>query len=309
MKGYKAFNSDLTCRGFQYEIGKTYEIDEAPIICKRGFHFCADIANCYKFYNMSEDTRICEIEAIGYIDSNEDEMKYCTNKIRIIKEITDYSRKANSNSSSSGYCNSGDCNSGNCNSGNSNSGYYNSGNCNSGDCNSGNWNSGDSNSGDYNSGNRNSGDSNSGNRNSGDYNSGNCNSGNWNSGDSNSGDYNSGNRNSGVFNTDSEPTIKMFDKDSNWTYSDWYNSKAYSIMSTCPHTHSIYIDDYNMTTKEKENHPEYKTIGGYIKTITVTVKDRQKWWNDLSTSDKEVIKSLPNFDTDKFCECVGINHI
>ena len=101
----------------------------------------------------------------------------------------------------------------------------------------------------------------------------------------------------------------MFDKDSNWTYSDWYNSKAYSIMSTCPHTHSIYIDDYNMTTKEKENHPEYKTIGGYIKTITVTVKDRQKWWNDLSTSDKEVIKSLPNFDADKFCECVGINHI
>ena len=249
MKGYKAFNSDLTCRGFQYEIGKTYEIDEAPIICKRGFHFCADIANCYKFYNMSEDTRICEIEAIGYIDSNEDEMKYCTNKIRIIKEITDYSRKANSNSSSSGYCNSGNCNSGN----------YNSGDSNSGDCNSGNW--------------------------------------------------NSGNRNSGVFNTDSEPTIKMFDKDSNWTYSDWYNSKAYSIMSTCPHTHSIYIDDYNMTTKEKENHPEYKTIGGYIKTITVTVKDRQKWWNDLSTSDKEVIKSLPNFDADKFCECVGINHI
>ncbi len=274
MKGYKAFNSDLTCRGFQYEIGKTYEMDDLPIICERGFHFCADIANCYNFYDMSEDTRICEIEAIGDIDSNEDEMKYCTNKIRIIREITDYNRKANANSSSSGYCNSGYCNSGDWN-----SGYCNSGNRNSGNCNSGN----------RNSGNRNSGD---------------CNSGDW-----NSGDWNSGNRNSGVFNTDSESTIKMFDKDSNWTYSDWYHSRAYDIMNTCPYTHSEYINSYNMTTEEKENHPEYKTIDGYIKTIIVTIEDRQKWWDNLSTSNKETVKSLPNFDADKFCECVGINHI
>lgn len=30
MKGYKVFNSDWTCRGYQYEIGKTYEIAEHP---------------------------------------------------------------------------------------------------------------------------------------------------------------------------------------------------------------------------------------------------------------------------------------
>ena len=80
-------------------------------------------------------------------------------------------------------------------------------------------------------------------------------------------------------------------------------------MNTCPCTHSEYINSYNMTTEEKENHPEYKTIDGYIKTIIVTVEDRQKWWDNLSTSNKETIKSLPNFDADKFCECVGINHI
>ena len=304
MKGYKAFNSDLTCRGFQYEIGKTYEMDDLPIICKRGFHFCADIANCYKFYNMDENTRICEIEAIGDIDNNEDETKYCTNKIRIIKEITDYNRKANSNSSSSGYCNSGYYNSGNSNSGNSNSGDRNSGDYNSGDYNSGDYNSGDRNSGDYNSGDYNSGDWNSGYCNSGD-----CNSGNRNSGNRNSGDYNSGYYNSGVFNTNKTPTIRMFDEESNWTMQDWWNSKAHNVMSACPHSHSDFIYESDMIDEEKERHPEYKTIGGYIKTITVTIDDKQKWWDDLSTSNKEIIKSLPNFDADKFCKCVGINHI
>lgn len=31
MKAYKGFNPDMTCRGFQYEEGKTYETDEATL--------------------------------------------------------------------------------------------------------------------------------------------------------------------------------------------------------------------------------------------------------------------------------------
>ena len=40
MKAYKAFNADLTCRGFQYEIGKTYTIDEKHEQCVAGFNAC-----------------------------------------------------------------------------------------------------------------------------------------------------------------------------------------------------------------------------------------------------------------------------
>ena len=40
VKGYKVFNPDWTCRGFQYQVGKCYEIPEKPVVCKRGFHFC-----------------------------------------------------------------------------------------------------------------------------------------------------------------------------------------------------------------------------------------------------------------------------
>ena len=303
MKGYKAFNKDLTCRGMQYEVGKTFEMEEEPICCKQGFHFCENIADVYRYYDTSDDTRICEVEAIGEIVTD-DNIKYCTNKIKIVREITDdYIKKCNINKTSTGYFNSGKYNSGNCNSGDYNSGKYNSGNYNSGKYNSGKYNSGKYNSGWYNSGNYNSGW-----YNSGDYNSGKYNSGNYNSGKYNSGWYNSGDYNSGCFNTEKKPKIKMFDKESNWTFDDWYNSEAKRIISNCPHKHLVFISG-KMSEEEKERHPEYKTIGGYLKVIEVTKEDKQKWWDNLSQEDKEECFNLPNFDTDKFCECLGIEHI
>ena len=355
VKGYKAFNKDLTCRDMRYEIGKTYEMEGKPIPCERGYHFCKSLVDCYNYYSMSEDTRICEVKAIGDV-ATDDDVKFCTNKIAIVKEVKNPREKSNLSESSIGYCNSGnrnsgnwnsgdcnsgnwnsgnrnsgdcnsgnrnsgDCNSGNWNSGNSNSGDWNSGNCNSGNrnsgnrnsgnCNSGNWNSGDCNSGNRNSGNRNSGNWNSGNRNSGDCNSGNrnsgdCNSGNWNSGNSNSGDWNSGNWNSGVFCTSKNPTIKLFDKESDWTMDDWIKSYARDIMLCCPYTHSSFVYALYMTDEEKEKHPEHKTIGGYIKTFVVTTEDKQKWWDELLEEEKKAIIMLPNFDADKFRECTGI---
>ncbi len=37
MKAYKAFNKDLTCLGFQYEVGKTYEMEEEPLRVSEDF--------------------------------------------------------------------------------------------------------------------------------------------------------------------------------------------------------------------------------------------------------------------------------
>lgn len=90
MKGYKVFNSDWTCRGFQYEVGKTYEMDDEPIICKQGFHFCTDPKDCFKYYNFWDDIKIAEIEALGDIDREYMYLdgKCCTNKIKIVKELS-----------------------------------------------------------------------------------------------------------------------------------------------------------------------------------------------------------------------------
>lgn len=310
MIGYKAFNQDLTCRGFQYEIGKTYSIEGLPVLCEKGFHFCKNIKDTYRYYPMKESIRICKVEAIGEIVTDDD-IKYCTNKIKILEEIIDdCKRKCNTNPNNTGYCNSGLFNSGNHNYGSYNSGRCNSGDFNSGCYNAGDCNSGESNSGDYNSGNDNSGSCNSGYGNSGNYNSGCKNSGNRNSGNRNSGNHNSGywnfgNYSSGIFNTEKNPKMKIFDKESDWTIKDWKSSEAYRIMMTCPYTFSNFVPKSVMTEKEKEEHPEYETTHGYIKTVAATKENKEKWWNDLAESDKEVIRALPNFDFDKFRQCVG----
>lgn len=49
MKAYKGFNEDMTCRGFQYKEGETYETDEATL-CKSGFHACENPLDCFNYY-------------------------------------------------------------------------------------------------------------------------------------------------------------------------------------------------------------------------------------------------------------------
>ena len=299
MKGYKVFNSDWTCRGYQYEIGKTYEIAESPKCCKVGFHFCEKLIDCFNYYSFDPNNKVAEIEAIGEIDFDDTNSKCCTNKIVILKEL-----KWNEVLD---MCNSGKGNSGHHNSGNCNSGYYNSGNCNSGNYNSGYYNSGNYNSGYYNSGNCNSGYYNSGNCNSGNYNSGYYNSGNYNSGYYNSGHHNSGNCNSGYCNTNS-PKVRMFNHETEFNFNDESIVRFKEILFDCPQSYeySDFIDKSEMSEEEIIKHPECEIIGGYIKTIIVEA-DKQKWWDeDVSDDDKEFIKSLPYFDADIFYECVGV---
>ena len=292
MKGFKVFNSDWTCRDFQFEVGKTFAEDVTPVCCNRGFHFCTKAVDCFKYYDFNPDNKIAEVEALGDIDTNNNDSKCSTNKIHIIREITwhEVLDLVNLGKACTGFSNSGNCNSGDYNSCN-----WNSGDCNSGDYNSGNWNSG----------NRNSGNCNSGDWNSGDYNSGNFNSGYCNSGSCNSGDWNKTCYSNGFFNTES-PKIFLFNKSSDWTYRDWLNSNAKYILMGCPSNTLEWIWNDDMTDKEKEQHPEYSVTGGFLK-HTEKESERQVWWNNLSERGKNVIKQLPNFDKEIFKEITGID--
>ena len=50
MKAFKGFNKDLTCRGFQYKVGETYEEEKAELCCT-GFHACESPVACLQHYD------------------------------------------------------------------------------------------------------------------------------------------------------------------------------------------------------------------------------------------------------------------
>ena len=294
VKGYKVFNPDWTCRGFQYEVGKIFEEDVKPSCCDRGFHFCKKAADCFSYYSFNSENKVAEVIALGEVDT--DGKKSCTNKIQIVREIPwqELLTIVNTGKDCTGLCNTG-----NRNTGNRNTGLCNTGNRNTGDCNTGNRNTGLCNTGDCNTGNRNTGDCNTGDCNTGDWNTGD-----WNTGNRNTGDWNKSSFNTGCFNTE-EPKIMLFNKPSDMTYREWIDSDARYLLNRIPKDVVEWVYEEDMTDEEKVANPTYETTGGYLKVLDES-ECGQLWWGSLSDLQKNHIKSIPNFDAEIFEQCTGI---
>ncbi len=269
----KGFDKDLCCRGMQFEVGKTYDTGANPPleICSSDvFHFCESINAVHEYYRADADNRFCEVEVLGDIVQKDN--KIGSNKIRIVREIIGQELdvligRINGNS---GIFNTGDRNTGDRNTGDRNTGNRNTGNWNTGNWNTGNWNTGDRNTGNWNTGSCNTGNWNTGNRNTGD-----CNTGNW----------NSCNYSSGFFCT-TEPKIHLFNKETSMTVSEFLKSKYYTALISS-FFDLVYIEDE--IVKERP----YKEACAL-------------WWKNMSDENKNIIKSIPNFDAEIFKEITGI---
>lgn len=123
------------------------------------------------------------------------------------------------------------------------------------------------------------------NGNSGTFNTGNRNTGNYNTGDCNTGDWNSCNYSSGFFCT-TEPKIHLFNKATSMTVSEFLNSKYYTALNSSSFN-LVYIEN------EKVKERAYKEACAL-------------WWENMSDENKEIIKSIPNFDAEIFKEITGI---
>ena len=288
IKGYKVFNPDWTCRKMQYEVGKTYKYDGPISICRAGFHFCKKVANCFNYYSFDPENKVAEVEATGLVQS--DGTKCVTNEIKILREISwaEMLELANEGEGNTGFHNTGS----------GNTGSWNSGSWNSGSGNTGYWNSGNQNTEYYNSGSWNSGRRNTGGLNSGSWNSGDCNSGDWNTGSWNSGDWNTG------FFSTLTPKVDLFEKPSEFTYEQALNIPGIEVLNRA-YMNNWWVYSEQMTDEEKASHPEYKTTGGYLKSIPFKAACALMWKN-LSEDDKQKVLEIPNFDADIFYRITGI---
>mgnify|MGYP006928848939 CR=1 FL=1 len=87
MKMYKGFDKDLKCRGFQYEIGKTYEEHTAEL-CEKGFHACEYPLDVFGYYAPGDMSRYCEVDLDEVSDKKSSEdSKRCGKKIAVKAEI------------------------------------------------------------------------------------------------------------------------------------------------------------------------------------------------------------------------------
>ena len=319
MIGYKATDMNGCCRGFKFEVGKTYTKDtpkdELECCTDKVFHFCRELSAIEKESDYKLSTsRIFEVIAGDYVRYGD---KYGTNSLTILREIEgdekqelinsgnrntgDYNSGSwNSGDRNTGNCNTGDRNTGDRNTGDRNTGNRNTGDRNTGDWNTGNRNTGNCNTGNYNSGNCNTGDYNTGNRNTGDYNAGDWNTGNHNTGNHNTGDWNTGSYNSGFFNTD-EPPVRMFNK-----YTKLKRCEI-RIPAFCYLPLTIWVSYDTASDEEKEEHKrEIETCGGFLKTLGY----KEAWriaWNKASKEEHLELLKLPNWDNEVFKEISGID--
>ena len=83
---YKAFDMNMKCRDFQYEVGKEYEMDGKIECCTRGFHACESPFELFFYYDMC-GSRFAEVELSGTIDRKKTTL-LCASRIEVKKELT-----------------------------------------------------------------------------------------------------------------------------------------------------------------------------------------------------------------------------
>lgn len=84
IKGFKGFDKNLRCRGFQYEVGKDYTQGGVIHCCESGFHFCENPLKVFECYKPSS-SRYCEVEGDG--KTNQDDGNVAVSHIHIGEEI------------------------------------------------------------------------------------------------------------------------------------------------------------------------------------------------------------------------------
>ena len=87
VKGFKGFDKNLKCRGYQFEVGKTFIHNGKVKACSTGFHFCENPIDVLHYYNAG-NSRFCEVEGSGEISKDGSDSKVAVSELHISAEVT-----------------------------------------------------------------------------------------------------------------------------------------------------------------------------------------------------------------------------
>ena len=86
IRAYKGFDENLCCRGFQFEVGMSYEHHGYVVMCTSGFHACERPRDVWSYYGPCT-ARFCLVELSGVVVGDDSSSKVAASIIKIIEEI------------------------------------------------------------------------------------------------------------------------------------------------------------------------------------------------------------------------------
>ena len=87
MKTYKATDKNMKCRDFQYELGKTAEVDGDIELCKNGLHACEMPLDVLGYYAPGDGSRYFEAELEDVSDEKGNDTERFGKKLTLSAEI------------------------------------------------------------------------------------------------------------------------------------------------------------------------------------------------------------------------------
>jgi len=83
---YKGFDADWKCRGFQYEVGKTFEHSGGVEACASGFHACEYPLHVLRYYKPSQSV-YAVVEQSGKLARHSEDSKIASSKLTVTAQI------------------------------------------------------------------------------------------------------------------------------------------------------------------------------------------------------------------------------
>ena len=83
---YKGFEPNWQCRGFQFEVGKTYEHAGSVVACESGFHACEYPLHVLRYYKPSQSV-YAVVEQSGELSRHSDDTKIASQRLTVTAQI------------------------------------------------------------------------------------------------------------------------------------------------------------------------------------------------------------------------------